>query len=54
MRLSYACAAAGALLVGCAYAADTVKSGPQPGAKLSPFHPLNVTGKFAGEKQCLV
>ena len=46
--------AAGALLVSSAMAADAVKSGPQPGDKIDPFHPLNVTGQFAGEKQCLV
>ena len=45
---------AGALLVSSAMAADAVKSGPQPGDKIDPFHPLNVTGQFAGEKQCLV
>ena len=46
--------AAGLLLVSSAVAADAVKSGPQPGDKIDPFHPLNVTGQFAGEKQCLV
>ena len=42
-----------ALLVSCAPAAD-VKSGLQPGDSVPVFHPLNVTGQFAGEKQCLV
>jgi hypothetical protein len=46
--------AAGALLVSSAMAADAVKSGPQPGDHIDVFHPLNVTGQFAGEKQCLV
>jgi len=46
--------AAGVLLVSSAVAADAVKSGPQPGDKIDVFHPLNVTGQFAGEKQCLV
>lgn len=46
--------AAGLLLVSSAMAADPVKSGPQPGDHIDPFHPLNVTGQFAGEKQCLV
>jgi len=45
-----------ALCVGVAFAADknTVASGPQVGEKLAgPFHPLNVNGKSAGEKNCL-
>ena len=52
MRLTVIGMAVGALLVSCAPAAD--KAGPQPGDNVSPFHPLNVTGQFAGEKQCLV
>jgi hypothetical protein len=43
-----------ALLVGSVIAADALKSGPAVGKNLSPFNPLNVTGKFAGAKQCLV
>ncbi len=43
-----------ALLVGCAEAGDSVKSGPEVGQGCVPFHPLNVTGQFAGQKQCLV
>ena len=44
-----------ALLAGSVLAAGTVKSGPAVGKQLAgPFHPLNVTGQFAGEKQCLV
>jgi hypothetical protein len=32
----------------------TVKSGPQKGEELAgPFHPLNINGKKAGEKNCL-
>ena len=32
-----------------------VKSGPQVGEKIpGPFHPLNVTGEKAGQKNCLV
>jgi opacity protein-like surface antigen len=42
-----------ALLVGSAVAAD-LKSGPQEGSSVGAFHPLNVTGKWAGQKQCLV
>src|SRR5262245_31496144 len=44
---------AGALVVGGAVAAE-LASGPQPGDKVGPFHPLNVTGESAGQKQCLV
>jgi hypothetical protein len=46
--------AAGVLLVSSVNAADAPKSGPQPGDHITPFHPLNVTGEFAGQKQCLV
>jgi hypothetical protein len=43
------------LLLGSAWADDALKSGPQVGdAVPNPFNPLNVTGKFAGLKQCLV
>jgi hypothetical protein len=45
-----------ALLTSALLAADpaAVKSGPQAGEKLAgPFHPLNVTGAKAGEKNCL-
>jgi hypothetical protein len=42
------------LLAGVAVAADDVKSGPQVGKKVTPLHPLNVTGPKAGEKACLV
>ena len=42
-----------ALVGGLAVAAE-LKSGPQSGEKLpGPFHPLNVNGDKAGEKQCL-
>jgi hypothetical protein len=55
MRLNLLGVAAGVLLVSSGLAADVVPSaGPKPGLKISPFHPLNVTGQFAGEKQCLV
>jgi hypothetical protein len=43
-----------ALLIGCADAADALKSGPQVGDGVGVFEPLNVTGAFAGKKQCLV
>jgi hypothetical protein len=43
------------LLLGSARADDVLKSGPQVGdAVPKPFNPLNVTGKFASTKQCLV
>jgi hypothetical protein len=38
-----------------ASAAEPLKSGPQPGERLSAvFEPLNVTGPYAGEQHCLV
>jgi hypothetical protein len=44
-----------ALLVGSAWGADALQSGPQVGDGIpKPFNPNNVTGKFAGTKQCLV
>lgn len=45
-----------ALVIGKVYAekAQAVKSGPQVGQKLAgPFHPLNINGDKAGEKNCL-
>ena len=43
------------LFAGSVWAADAVKSGPQVDKDVpGPFHPLNVTGDFAGQKQCLV
>jgi hypothetical protein len=44
-----------ALLAGSVLAAEKVESGPQVGKKIpGAFHPLNVTGAKAGEKNCLV
>lgn len=43
-----------ALLVSGAFAAETLKSGPQEGKGVFPFNPLHVTGPSAGQKQCLV
>ena len=41
--------------VGGLVAGGALKSGPQVGTSLpGPFHPLNVTGKKAGVKNCLV
>jgi hypothetical protein len=53
-RITVGAALALALLVGSAWAADTLKSGPQPGDPMYVFDPLNVTGPFAGQNQCLV
>jgi len=45
------------LVIGNVYAeekGEKIQSGPQVGQKLAgPFHPLNVTGSKAGEKNCL-
>ena len=44
-----------AMASACAVAGDALKSGPQVGKNIpGPFHPLNVTGSKAGEKNCLV
>ena len=53
VRVGIGMACAGVMIVTAAFAAD-LKSGPQPGAKISAFHPLNVTGDDAGNKRCLV
>jgi hypothetical protein len=44
------------LVIGSLWAADAIESGPQVGknARPQPFHPLNVTGAKAGQKNCLV
>jgi hypothetical protein len=42
------------LLAGSVIAADALKSGPQVGDGCVPFNPENITGAFAGQKQCLV
>jgi hypothetical protein len=47
--------AAAALVVAGAMADDALKSGPQVGTMVpGPFHPLNLTGAKAGQKNCLV
>jgi hypothetical protein len=44
-----------ALMLSVAVAGDSLKSGPQTGDEIpGPFHPLNLTGAKAGEKNCLV
>lgn len=53
-RIAVGVSMAAALLVGSALAADALKSGPQVGDSLSPFEPLNCTGRFADQKRCLV
>jgi len=53
VRAGIGLACTGMLLVSAVLAAD-LKSGLQPGDKVSPFHPLNVTGSAAGKKNCLV
>lgn len=43
-----------ALLTGALFAAEALKSGPQVDERVpGPFHPLNINGKYAGEKNCL-
>jgi hypothetical protein len=42
------------LFAGSVFAADPIKSGPQVGDKVpGPFHPLNINGEKAGQKNCL-
>ena len=42
------------VVVGGAWAAENLKSGPQVGTAVpGPFHPLHITGENAGEKVCL-
>jgi hypothetical protein len=53
-RIAMGASLAVALLVGCAMAADALKSGPQVGDSMFPFDPYNCTGDFAGEEKCLV
>jgi hypothetical protein len=43
-----------AVVTGVSVAGGQLKSGPQVGEKLAgPFHPLNLTGKSEGKKNCL-
>jgi hypothetical protein len=51
-RLLLSVAAVG-LVAGLSLGAD-LKSGLQAGDSVSPFNPLNVTGKAAGKKACQV
>src|SRR5260370_4772749 len=44
-----------ALSLGQVWAAEAIESGPQVGNDIpGPFKPLNVTGGFAGKKECQV
>ena len=48
--LSLSCA----LFAGAVFAAEALKSGPQVNEEVpGPFHPVNVTGAKAGERNCL-
>jgi hypothetical protein len=54
MKKQLFAAAVVTVFAGAALAADAVKSGPQVGDTLpGPFHPLNINGKNANEKNCL-
>jgi hypothetical protein len=54
-RIAVGASLTAALLVGSVIAAEALKSGPAVGQPIpGPFTPLNVTGKFAGTRQCLV
>jgi len=43
-----------AVVLSPAVGGEPLKSGLPVGDSPTPFHPLNVTGPFAGQKQCLV
>lgn len=54
VRSLLAAGVAGLFLASVAGAAE-LKSGPQPGETIpGPFHPLNINGAKAGQKNCLV
>ena len=54
-RIAAGASLAFVLLFGSTRADVGLKSGPQVGDAIPhPFNPTNVTGKFAGTKQCLV
>ncbi len=55
LRITVGALAVVALAMAGALADDALKSGPQVGSKkITPFHPLNITGSNAGQKSCLV
>jgi hypothetical protein len=43
-----------AVVLSTAVGGDALKSGLAVGKSPTPFHPLNITGVKAGEKNCLV
>jgi hypothetical protein len=53
-RIFHGAALAAVLLLGGGASAADLKSGPQVGQSLTPFHPLHCSGKQAGQKACLV
>ena len=53
-RFAVGAFAVAALVLSSVAADEALKSGIAVGGKVRPFHPLNVTGQYAGEKQCLV
>jgi hypothetical protein len=54
-RIAVGASLTAALLLSCASAAESLKSGPQVGKNIfTPFNPLNVTGPNAGTKTCQV
>jgi hypothetical protein len=54
-RMAVGAFTAAVLVVTSACGADMLKSGPEVGKDIpGPFHPLNVTGHKAGQKNCLV
>jgi hypothetical protein len=53
-RLAAGASLALAVLLGGAFAAEPMKSGPQEGKSVEAFEPRNVTGPFAPENHCLV
>ena len=54
-RIAIGASLAVVLLVGGLIAAETLKSGPQPGSSsIPPFNPLHCNGPTEGQKLCLV
>lgn len=53
-RFAVGAFAVATLLVASVTADESLKSGLPVGKSVFPFHPLNVTGAHAGQKQCLV
>ncbi len=53
-RFAVGALAVAVLALSSAVADEALKSGVEVGKRVTPFHPLNVTGPYAGEKDCLV